>query len=184
MLPQLESPQTPRRESIQAHDLNTRDQGVRRPDEPAAQANGLRPQLTRRTVGPTDSDQNDTSMIRVGNGAKKNCSKCGARAPDGQGFCSICGNALSPDANGPVQGPSVRGPTNETELKDLISRLSELEAKLPKSNILNKKFWPRAFAILGHNLSAFLVIYAAIFVVAMVIGIILNIIGFLTREIM
>jgi hypothetical protein len=60
------------------------------------------------------------------------------------------------------------------KVAELTARLSELESKLPDTNILSVKFWPRAFAVFGHNMAITSVIYAAIFVLALVIGLIAN----------
>jgi hypothetical protein len=45
---------------------------------------------------------------------------------------------------------------------------------LPKTNILSVKFWPRAFAVFGHNMAITGLIYAVIFALALVIGLIAN----------
>jgi len=52
---------------------------------------------------------------------------------------------------------------------------------LPNSNIISKKFWSRAFAVLGHDVSAILAIYAVIFAVALVFMLIGAIISGLSK---
>ena len=104
------------------------------------------------------------------------CSKCGADAGTSPAFCPSCGVAFAAEANAPA---ATHTPESRelARLKELRAKLSELEAKLPATNVLNAKFWPRAFAVLGHNLAAILVIYLAIFVVAIAVAIVVALVG-------
>ena len=89
------------------------------------------------------------------------CSTCGTEAGNAQKFCSSCGNALDGGASAIGQQTGDAQSRDFAKVTELRAKLSELEAKLPTTNVLNAKFWPRAFAVLGHNLAAILVIYAA-----------------------
>ena len=90
------------------------------------------------------------------------CGRCGVEAGEGQQFCSGCGNALDLTVKVPAGGPTAG---------ELSARLSKIEARLPQSMLLNQKFWPRAFAVLGHYLAVVGVLYGAIFAIAIVVGI-------------
>ena len=63
----------------------------------------------------------------------------------------------------------------------LEERVAALEQRLARSNLHNPKFWPRAFAVLGHNFSAVLAIYAVLFVIALIVMLIAALVGGLTR---
>jgi hypothetical protein len=94
------------------------------------------------------------------------CSRCGSDTEAGPRFCTQCGQSL-----GAAETPA--GSNAElsqagyglTKLDELRERLYEIEAKLPQSNVINPKFWPRAFTVLGHNLAATAVVYGCIFVI-------------------
>jgi uncharacterized membrane protein YvbJ len=105
------------------------------------------------------------------------CQKCGVEVAEGQRFCSQCGSALNNEAA--LLMPTTNAPVS-ARLQEFSSRLSELEARLPNTNLLSRKFWSRAFAVLGHNFSAVIAIYAAIAVVAIVF-LIIGIIGAVSR---
>jgi hypothetical protein len=63
----------------------------------------------------------------------------------------------------------------EEQLRLLFERLEKLEARVPKSKILDRKFWTRCWAIWGHNLVPSLMLaigfYALVFIVAALIAI-------------
>ena len=98
------------------------------------------------------------------------CPKCGAEAGDTQSFCIACGGAIHRAAPVPGSEPETASSPAMAKLQELRARLAEVEVRVPKTNVLSPKFWTRAFAVLGHNLSAVLVIYAGVIVIAMVIG--------------
>ena len=89
------------------------------------------------------------------------CWKCGAEVVHAQGFCPACGTAVA--ANRPANAADTQATgldPFDREVADLAARISKLEAGLPKSGIIGRKFWPRAFTILGHNVAASLPLYA------------------------
>ena len=51
-----------------------------------------------------------------------------------------------------LRSDEARGP--EADLARLEQRVASLEARLPKTDVLSSKFWPRAFAVYGHALAA------------------------------
>jgi hypothetical protein len=50
------------------------------------------------------------------------------------------------------------------ELRETIREI--LREELPMTNIISKSFWSRAFAVLGHDISAGIIIYIAILLVS------------------
>jgi hypothetical protein len=63
----------------------------------------------------------------------------------------------------------------------LDARVAELERRLARSNLHSASFWSRAFAVLGHNFSAVLAIYAVLFVIGLIIMLIAAMVGAFTR---
>lgn len=88
------------------------------------------------------------------------CSSCRSDTA-GTHYCTECGQSL-----GAAEGPAGSN-ANLTVLNDLRDRLSEIEAKLPNTNMINPRFWPRAFTVFGHNLAATAVIYGCLFVIVL-----------------
>jgi hypothetical protein len=56
-------------------------------------------------------------------------------------------------------------------------RVAALEARLAQSNLHSPKFWSRAFAVFGHQLSAVLAIYAVLFVLGLIFLLFAAVIG-------
>ena len=98
------------------------------------------------------------------------CAKCGKLAAADDAFCSGCGSPLDRQAPVPSGRATSSDPSTPPQTADgaLEARVAALEHRLPNSNIISKKFWSRAFAVLGHDVSAILAIYAVIFAVALV----------------
>lgn len=77
----------------------------------------------------------------------------------------------------PLWGLSSEGAGNReiatlnSKIKELEMRLDSLESRIPSSNIVSHKFWSRALAVFGHQMSIVLVFYAIIFAIAIVFGI-------------
>ena len=90
------------------------------------------------------------------------CSKCGAQAQEAQNFCMGCGNAL-----GGVTPRVVSSSAAESD--ELLARIAKLEARIPNSMVVSPKFWPRAFAILGHQFAAALLLQIPIMVIFIII---------------
>src|SRR4051794_14844325 len=88
------------------------------------------------------------------------CDNCGSEALNSQKSCSVCGAGL---------GLQEKTDSN-IRVAELKTRLAALESKLPNSKIINVKFWPRAFAVFGHNMAVVGILYGAIFVIALFIG--------------
>ena len=87
----------------------------------------------------------------------------------------------SPGANPPaLRSPAANALATAAPLT-LEARVAELERRLARSNLHSPKFWARAFAVLGHNLTAVLAIYAVFFVIALVIMLIAAMFGGLRR---
>jgi hypothetical protein len=63
----------------------------------------------------------------------------------------------------------------------LEERVAALEQRLGRSSLHSPKFWSRAFAVLGHNFSAVLAIYAVVFVIALIVMLIAAMVGGLTK---
>lgn len=63
----------------------------------------------------------------------------------------------------------------------LEARVAALEQSLARSSLHSPKFWSRAFAVLGHHISAVLAIYLVLFAIALVVALIAAIVGGLTR---
>lgn len=65
---------------------------------------------------------------------------------------------------------------NPTELEstvhDLQARIKALEDRLPQSNIIHPRFWPRAWTVYGYTMATGLLISAGILVVAFLFGLI------------
>ena len=61
--------------------------------------------------------------------------------------------------------------TLNSRIRELEMRLVSLEARIPNSNIVSHKFWSRALAVFGHQLSIGLVFYAIMFAIVIVFGI-------------
>jgi hypothetical protein len=73
-----------------------------------------------------------------------------------------CGSALAAVVPKAASSPAAG-------LDELTARIAKLEARLPNSQVIHKKFWPRAFAILGHQLAVGLLIQIPIVVIFMII---------------
>jgi hypothetical protein len=84
------------------------------------------------------------------------CSNCGRAAALTHRFCLDCGHSLT------NQGKSA----DETPLDDIRTRVADLEAKLTNNKLASQKFWPRAFAVLGHNLAGWSVVYVPLILIA------------------
>jgi len=93
------------------------------------------------------------------------CSKCGIAVLGTQNFCTSCGFSLK---SGSDAANGQRGviDLDEKTLDELSRRISEVEAKLPKTRVLNKKFWPRALAVYGHSIAGGLPLLIFILIVA------------------
>lgn len=80
------------------------------------------------------------------------CSQCGETSQADAAFCAKCGQRLSTSGPPPAD--------------DLAMRVAALEARLPQTNILSPRFWPRAIAVWGHNIAVIAVLYLGLFVLA------------------
>lgn len=71
-------------------------------------------------------------------------------------------------SQGPQLPAAPDSPPRNDELDriaQLEHRIRDLEERIPATHLLDRRFVPRAFAVLGHYLAAGAIIYAAIFVV-------------------
>lgn len=95
------------------------------------------------------------------------CTKCNITVTDDHAYCHRCGSALVAEAPPPVAtDPPV------DEILSLKLRMADIEARLPRSKILSAKFWPRAFAVLGHAFSAQFCIAVVIMLVVLAFGLV------------
>jgi len=106
------------------------------------------------------------------------CGSCGAQAVAGAEFCHKCGNAVAAPGGSDADLSAVLLRLNALEQtaakhKLLINDHAEVingqssdihgcESLLNSSNVYHQKFWPRAFAIVGHNLLAGAVVYVGL----------------------
>jgi hypothetical protein len=56
----------------------------------------------------------------------------------------------------------------------LEQRITALEARLPRTNLLSPKFWTRAFAVYGHILAIGAITYAVVMAIYIVFAIIIG----------
>jgi uncharacterized membrane protein YhaH (DUF805 family) len=61
--------------------------------------------------------------------------------------------------------------TLNSKIRDLKMRLVSFETRIPDSSIISHSFWSQALAVFGHQMAIALVIYAIIFAIAIVFGI-------------
>jgi len=59
----------------------------------------------------------------------------------------------------------------ETDYQQALQRIASLAARLPDSNIINRKFLSRAFAVWGHYFVTQLIIVVPIYVIVVLIEI-------------
>jgi hypothetical protein len=59
----------------------------------------------------------------------------------------------------------------ETNYQQALQRIATLEARLPDSNIISRKFLSRAFAVWGHTFVAQLIIIVPIYVIIILFSI-------------
>jgi hypothetical protein len=64
-----------------------------------------------------------------------------------------------------------------SKIRELEMRLINVDARIPNSNIVSPNFWSRALAVFGHQMAIGLVMYAIIFGIAIVFGLLGAIIG-------
>ena len=64
-----------------------------------------------------------------------------------------------------------------SKIKDLETRLINLEFRIPNSNIVSHSFWSRALAVVGHQMAVGLVFYGIIFAIAIGFGILGALVG-------
>jgi hypothetical protein len=104
------------------------------------------------------------------------CTQCNITVGEDHAYCHKCGGALVAEAPPPVAAdPPV------DELLSLKLRIADIEARLPRSQILSTKFWPRAFAVWGHMFAAHFSIVAVILAVVLVFAAIAGVIGHFTK---
>jgi len=58
----------------------------------------------------------------------------------------------------------------DLKVTELEMRLGYLETRIPNSNIMSPKFWTRALAVFGHEMSIYLAFYGIFFAVLLLIG--------------
>ena len=81
----------------------------------------------------------------------KRCARCDHEYDDAYDSCPECARRI-PTSN--TMPPKVQD--------DIETRVSEIERLLNASDVYHFDFWPRAWAILGHNMSAGIIIYGIV----------------------
>jgi len=71
--------------------------------------------------------------------------------------------------------------TLDSKIQELEMRLYNLEGRIPNSNIMSHKFWTRALAVFGHDISIMLTFYATLIAIGLLIGILGAFIGAISR---
>ncbi len=59
----------------------------------------------------------------------------------------------------------------DLKVTELEMRLGYLETRIPNSNIMSPKFWTRALAVFGHEMSIYLAFYGIILAIGIVFAI-------------
>ena len=108
------------------------------------------------------------------------CAKCKITAEDEHVYCHRCGGALVAEESSVASEPSGRD-ADVNEILSIKLRLADIEARLPMSNVVSKRFWPRAFAVYGHVLAAHLAVVGVILAVALVFAAVISMIELLHR---
>src|SRR5688572_3058889 len=70
------------------------------------------------------------------------CGGCGVESKDNHKYCSGCGT--------PLAGTTA---ADHILLEELSGRVARLEARVPRTMILSKRFWARSFGIMGHTIA-------------------------------
>ena len=87
----------------------------------------------------------------------------------------------SPMAMYPEVGGNREMATLDYKVRELEMRFVNLEARIPNSKIVSPKFWSRALAVFGHQLSIVLIVNAVIFVLALVVLFLIPVISMIGR---
>ena len=58
----------------------------------------------------------------------------------------------------------------DLKVTELEMRFGYLETRIPNSNVMSPKFWTRALAVFGHEMSIYLAFYGICFAVLLLIG--------------
>lgn len=66
--------------------------------------------------------------------------------------------------------------TADEKISHIIERLQKIENRLPNSDIINPRFWTRAWTVFGYGFVTSLVIYGIVFAIVLLLGL-LNAIG-------
>lgn len=92
--------------------------------------------------------------------------------------CTDCGTSVQADAKVcPKCGANFADPIPEAKppelltpewAKDIETKLTALEAKFPKSNIISHSFWRRAWTVVGYTLVIEMVIALGLFFLALI----------------
>jgi hypothetical protein len=69
----------------------------------------------------------------------------------------------------------------DSKITELEMRLGYLETRIPNSNIMSPKFWTRALAVFGHEMSIYLAFYGIILAIGIVFAILGAFIGVISR---
>lgn len=103
------------------------------------------------------------------------CEICGKEYPSEAFFkmdsiCNDCYLKLRPDEKPDEPVAVTQTMSEEDYLSNIYNRLNEIENNLPDSNIINHRFWPRAWAVTGHLIVASLVLGISLFFITFILS--------------
>ena len=99
------------------------------------------------------------------------CTRCGHQVDSGAAFCPRCGNTLSAGQGLFPQDIDAPATDLHTRVRQLETRMSSLEARLPNSNILNRSFLVRVLTIWGYLFVIQLLFGAVVLLLVLFLGV-------------
>ena len=127
---------------------------------------------------------------------KIKCPKCGYKLSSDRYKCISCGFILNEDkyqrnqsekeTNKRIQESvqnskgvikktfegQINSYSTDEKIAYLLEKVQKIENRLPNSDIINPKFWTRAWSIFGHQLAIALSIYGTVFLMVTIISVV------------